>query len=94
MTDDGRLELFSTPGHTPGSVTARLKADEGEVWFVGDFAFRAVDLLEGGPTSVIHSEVSQVRAFQRWLRERPPLAVLAAHDAGAPDHLAALYAGL
>jgi glyoxylase-like metal-dependent hydrolase (beta-lactamase superfamily II) len=93
LTDDGRLELFSTPGHTPGSVTARLKADEGEVWFVGDFAFRAVDLLEGGPTSGIHSDVSQVRQLQRWLRERPPLAVLAAHDAAVPDHLAALHAG-
>jgi glyoxylase-like metal-dependent hydrolase (beta-lactamase superfamily II) len=88
LTADGRLEAFATPGHTPGSVMLRLRADEGEVWFVGDLTFRTADLMSEGETSGIHSDVQQVRQLHRWLRERPsPVAILPAHDETIPAQL-------
>lgn len=88
LTSDGRLEALHTPGHTPGSVTVRLRADQGELWFVGDTSFRAVDVSPEAATAGIHTSISAVRALQTWLRARPPpRAFLPAHDEHVPETL-------
>jgi N-acyl homoserine lactone hydrolase len=89
LTSDGGLEALHTPGHTPGSITVRLRADEGELWFVGDTSFRAVDVSPEAPTSGIHTDVHGVRELQTWLRARPtPRAFLPSHDEAVATTLA------
>lgn len=89
LTSDGRLDALHTPGHTPGSVTVRLRADEGELWFLGDTSFRAVDVSPEAPTAGIHTRVQDVRAIQAWLQGRPmPRAFLPSHDEAVPQTVA------
>ena len=93
LTQDGRLEVLHTPGHTPGSLSVRLSADEGELWFIGDISFRARDIEQPAPTAGIHTKTSQVRALHQWLRERQgPRALLPAHDDEVPQTLDAIRA--
>jgi N-acyl homoserine lactone hydrolase len=81
LTTDGRIEVFHTAGHTPGSTIVRLRADEGEVWFVGDISFRAADVHPEAPTAGIHTNTRDVRTLQTWLSTRPaPRVFLPAHD--------------
>lgn len=91
LTKDGRVEAFHTPGHTPGSLSLRLRVDEGELWFIGDASFRAVDLTPNAPTTAMHTDTHAVRAFQSWLVTRPmPRRFLAAHDKAVPAILSGL----
>ncbi|MEO5728303.1 MAG: MBL fold metallo-hydrolase [Byssovorax sp.] len=88
LTKDGALEAFHTPGHTPGSVTVRLRTDEGDVWFVGDTSFRAADLDPAAPTAGIHTDIHAVQAIQQWLRALPSRrAFLPSHDEAVPSTL-------
>jgi N-acyl homoserine lactone hydrolase len=36
LTSDGTLQAIHTAGHTDGSLSVVLHADQGEVWFIGD----------------------------------------------------------
>lgn len=88
---DGRLEVVSTPGHTPGSTSVRLRTDEGEVWFVGDATFRVDELGPDAPATAMHTDVRSVRSFQAFLRgRREAIAILPAHDGEVPARLAGL----
>jgi N-acyl homoserine lactone hydrolase len=89
LTADGALEAFHTPGHTPGSVTIRLRADQGDLWFIGDTSFRATDVDPQRPTAGIHTQPRAVRALQAWLRDRPGRRTfLPSHGRAVPATLA------
>ena len=89
LTKDGRIEAFHTRGHTPGSLTIRFRADEGELWFIGDASFRAVDMTPDAPTTAMHTDARDLRALQAWLVARPmPRAFFPAHDEAVPALLA------
>lgn len=91
LTPNGRLEAFHTPGHTPGSISVRLRADEGDLWFVGDTSFRALDVNPRAPTTGIHTDVRETRRLQAWLAARPaPRAFLPSHDEAVPATLTAV----
>ena len=49
LTDDGRLTTIHTPGHTPGSVTVRLRTDQADIWFTGDTSFTAAGMNPDAP---------------------------------------------
>lgn len=85
LTQDGALTAFHTPGHTPGSVTVRLRTDQTDVWFTGDTSFTAVGMDPAAPTAGIHSDIRQVRRLQSRLRETGLL--LPAHDPTVPARL-------
>lgn len=87
LTDDGRLTVIHTPGHTPGSVTVRLRTDQADIWFTGDTSFTAAGMNPDAPTAGIHSDMRQVRRLQAHLRYAGIL--LPAHDPGIPDRLRA-----
>ena len=87
LTADGALTAVHTPGHTPGSVTVRLRTDDGDVWFTGDTSFTAAGMDPAAPTAGIHSDMRQVRALQARLGNAGLL--LPAHDPDVPDRLRA-----
>lgn len=91
LTDDGRLTAIHTPGHTPGSVTVRLRTDQADIWFTGDTSFTAAGMDPAAPTAGIHSDMRQVRRLQARLRDAGIL--LPAHDPAVPDRISAADCG-
>lgn len=89
LTSDGTLTAMHTPGHTPGSVTVRLAADQGDVWFTGDTSFTAAGMDPAAPTAGIHSDMRQVRLLQSRLQNAGLL--LPSHDPTVPDRLEAAF---
>jgi len=87
LTEDGALTATHTPGHTPGSVTVRLRTDQTDIWFSGDTAFTESGMDPSAPTAGIHSDMRQVRALQARLHEAGLL--LPSHDPDVPDRLSA-----
>jgi glyoxylase-like metal-dependent hydrolase (beta-lactamase superfamily II) len=85
LTRDGALTAIHTPGHTPGSVTARLRTDQADIWFTGDTSFTAAGMDPAAPTAGIHSDIGQVRRLQARLRDAGLL--LPSHDPGVADRL-------
>ncbi len=97
LTDDGRLQIHATPGHTPGSLTVRLTADQGELWFVGDMTFTEEGLDPSAPTAGIHYDMQAVRTLHRELgalaeRLGDEVLVLPSHDDDVGARMAA-FAG-
>lgn len=68
LTSDRRLEVVTTPGHTPGSLSVRLGVDGGDVWMIGDTSFTAEALHPDAPTAGIHTDVQAVREQHRWFQ--------------------------
>jgi glyoxylase-like metal-dependent hydrolase (beta-lactamase superfamily II) len=87
LNRDSALTAVHTPGHTPGSVTVRLRTDQTDIWFAGDTAFTAAGMDPAAPTAGIHSDMRQVRNLQARLRAAG--LPLPSHDPGVPDHLTA-----
>lgn len=87
LTRDGALTAIHTPGHTPGSVTSRLRTDRADIWFTGDTSFTAAGMNPTAPTAGIHSDMRGVRRLQARLRDGGLL--LPAHDPAVPDRLGA-----
>ncbi len=85
LTHDQALRAFHTPGHTPGSVTARLTTDQGHVWFTGDTSFTAEHLHPTAPTAGIHTDPQAVRALHHALAGQPLL--LPSHDPDNPTRI-------
>jgi glyoxylase-like metal-dependent hydrolase (beta-lactamase superfamily II) len=85
MTRDGALTAIHTPGHTPGSVTLRLRTDQTDIWFTGDTAFTAAGMDPTAPTAGIHTDIKQVRSLQSRLRGAG--LILPSHDPQTPDRL-------
>ena len=91
LLGDGSIVAIHTPGHTPGSVSARLLTDQGEVWFTGDTAFTADSMDPDAETAGIHTDLKAVRALQARLRGRGLL--LPSHDWSVPERLRAAEDG-
>lgn len=91
LTNDGRLTAIHTPGHTPGSVTVRLRTDQADIWFTGDTSFTAAGMDPAAPTAGIHSDMRQVRRLQAHLQDAGIL--LPAHDPAVPGRLSAADCG-
>lgn len=85
LTSDGALTATHTPGHTPGSVTVRLRTDQTDVWFSGDISFTENGMDPAAPTAGIHSDIREVRALQARLRGRG--LILPSHDPSVPQRL-------
>lgn len=93
LTNDGALRVYSTPGHTPGSLTIRLETDQGDLWFIGDTSFDERNLGPGEPTASIHVLMPETRALQLELaafRDAGAL-LLPSHDADAGTRLAGFH---
>ena len=89
LTSDGTLTALHTPGHTPGSVSVRLRTDQGDVWFTGDTSFTAAGMDPAAPTAGIHSDMRQVRRLQTRLQNAGLL--LPSYDPTVPDRLEAAF---
>jgi len=87
LTDDGALTAIHTPGHTPGSVTVRLRTEQTDVWFTGDTAFTADGMDPTAPTAGIHTDMRRVRTLQARLRGAG--LILPSHDPTAAQRLRA-----
>lgn len=87
LTDDAALTAIHTPGHTPGSVTIRLRTDQSDVWFTGDTAFTADGMDPTAPTAGIHTDMRRVRTLQARLQGAG--LILPSHDPTAPERLRA-----
>ncbi len=88
---DGTLTLVRTPGHTPGSLSMVVRQSGwAPMALVGDLTY-SCDLLEAGkvPGSGEKDELRRSSDSLLSLRDHlPGLAILAAHDASAPQLLA------
>ena len=94
LTRDRRVEVVTTPGHTPGSLSVRLAVDGGDLWMIGDTAFTADALEPAAPTAGIHTDLSAVRDLQRWLHTHVPGSrVFPSHDPAVPQRLMRLGEG-
>ncbi|MEO8528793.1 MAG: N-acyl homoserine lactonase family protein [Pseudolysinimonas sp.] len=87
---DGSCILLPLPGHTPGSLGALVRPNDGPpILLVGDLTYD-VELLEHehlpgvGPRAVILDSTQKVNEL---CRRMPGLVVLAAHDPGAASAL-------
>ena len=87
LTTDGTLTAIHTPGHTPGSVSVRLRTDQTDIWFTGDTSFTAAGMDPTSPTAGIHSDMAQVRALQARLQHVG--VILPSHDPDVPERLTA-----
>lgn len=86
LANDGSLVAIHTPGHTPGSVSVRLRTDQRDVWFVGDTTFSADQMSPNAPTAGIHTNIRDVRRLHKELIGLG--LILPAHDWNVPDRLA------
>ncbi len=86
LSQDGSLSAIHTPGHTPGSVTVRLRTDQGDLWFSGDTSFTADAMDAQQPTAGIHTGMRQVRSLQRTLQSLGGV-FLPSHDWTVPERL-------
>ncbi len=87
LTKDGTLTAIHTPGHTPGSVSVRLRTDQTDIWLTGDTSFTAAGMDPASPTAGIHSDMAQVRALQARLQYAG--VILPSHDPDVPERLTA-----
>ena len=85
LTADGALTAIHTPGHTPGSITIRLRTDEIDVWFTGDTSFTAEGMDRAAPTAGIHTDMRRVRTLQSQLGGAG--LILPSHDPRTLDRL-------
>lgn len=85
LTADRTLTAIHTPGHTPGSVSVRLRTDQADLWFSGDTSFTAAGMDPASPTAGIHSDMTQVRALQARLKNSG--VILPSHDPDVPERL-------
>jgi len=91
LTRDRRIEVIATPGHTPGSLTVRLAADDGDLWLIGDTAFTAAGMDPIAPTAGLHTDMAATRALQLRLQGLArPERVFPSHDWDVPARLTAL----
>lgn len=94
LTSDRRVEVVTTPGHTPGSLSVRLAVDGGDVWMIGDTSFTADGLAPEAPTAGIHDDVNAVREQQRWMQTHVVASrVFPSHDPDVAARMAALDQG-
>ncbi len=91
LTKDHSIEVVTTPGHTPGSLSVRLAVDGGDVWMIGDTSFTSGDLSIDAPTAGIHTDIDAVRELhRRLLADVPMTRVFPSHDPDVAQRLTLL----
>lgn len=85
LTSDGAIRASHTPGHTPGSVSVRLRTDACTLWFTGDTSFTARSMNPTEPTAGIHTDMRAVRTLHASLRGED--VILPSHDWDNPERL-------
>lgn len=68
LTSDGALRIYSTPGHTPGSLAVSLNTDQGEIWFIGDTTFDDALIQPDSIVAGMHFDIGQIRDLHDKLR--------------------------
>ena len=96
LTDAGDVRLVPLPGHTPGQVGVVVETEGPALFFVADHMLSQDWFLEGFATGNLYGlaffpEVAceTSRRIRRFAEERPTV-LLPAHDAHAPERLAAM----
>jgi len=92
LTDDGRVLVVATPGHTPGHVSVLCIDDEGHhVLLAGDATDTLEQLLARRPDAVGPKPAVSVETCDRILRHAAehPLIYLPSHDPQSATRLAA-----
>lgn len=69
LTKDGAIKVYSTPGHTPGSLTIRVKTDQGDLWFIGDIAFDHTEIEPSSQVAGIHFSIKKIRSLHKKFKE-------------------------
>jgi N-acyl homoserine lactone hydrolase len=88
---DGTLMLLPTPGHTAGSLSMLVRADDRPpLLLIGDLSY-AVELLMRDQLPGIYADKSQLHASFKKVRDLkaqlPDLVILGSHDPAAADLL-------
>jgi len=90
---DGSMVLLPTPGHTPGSVSMLVRANNWPpLLFVGDLTYEEALLMNDQPPGTgdpaqLRSSFAKVRGLKARL---PEMMILPTHDNSAADTLATL----
>ena len=92
LSDDGRVRVVSTPGHTPGHVSVVCIDDEGHhVLLAGDVTFTLEQLYARRPDAIAPKPKVHAETLDRVLAHARdhPLVYLPSHDAESAARLAA-----
>ena len=68
LSSDGSVRVYSTPGHTPGSLSVKLSTDQGQVWFIGDITFSDEAILPNSKVAGMHFNIPQIRKIHDKFR--------------------------
>jgi N-acyl homoserine lactone hydrolase len=97
LFDDGSIEVISTPGHTPGSISMLVRRPGlPPLLFVGDLTYD-LGLLARRRVPGVGDRNQLLESYDRveqLQRENPGLVILAAHDPAAAGLLAAAVSGV
>uniref|UniRef100_A0A0G4I8X3 Metallo-beta-lactamase domain-containing protein n=1 Tax=Chromera velia CCMP2878 TaxID=1169474 RepID=A0A0G4I8X3_9ALVE len=95
LTEDGSVAVVHTPGHTPGSLSVRIRTDSGVVWLCGDSTFDLPGMKDDAVLCGIHFYPELVRKEHERLRAEVAKGalVLPSHDWTAPERARAFAAG-
>ena len=82
LKEDGAVVACHTPGHTPGSLSVCIRADQGKVWLCGDSSFDLPGLQESATLAGIHFWPHAVRKEHERLRRELAAGalILPSHD--------------
>ncbi len=90
LTQDGAIRVYSTPGHTPGSLSVRVATDRGNLWFIGDISFSNEGVDMHAHVAGIHNDIPMIRETHdklRALRDAGGNLLIPAHDKEADKRL-------
>lgn len=87
INTDNPLDIIHTPGHTPGSVSVRLRTDQGVVWFTGDTSFSQRNMDVKKPTAGIHTNMGAVRKLHNFFSGLENALILPSHDWSVAERL-------
>lgn len=88
VTQDGRIMVVPTPGHTPAHISVIVQADDVTYFLAGDTSYRQ-DLMLAGVSDGISTPqtFTTLRQIQAFVQDRPTV-YLPSHDPEAAARLA------
>ena len=92
LTTDGSIKVFSTPGHTPGSLSIRVATDKGALWFIGDITFTDDGIMPFAAVAGIHTNIADIRKIHdnlTDLKNTQSILVVPSHDLSAAERIQA-----
>ncbi|MEM3055283.1 MAG: MBL fold metallo-hydrolase, partial [Candidatus Bathyarchaeia archaeon] len=78
IADD--VEIIETPGHTPGSISVRVKTNEGYVLIAGDTVYSKVQFHSRAPSPFSSDEEKLLRSLNK-IANMPLHLIISGHDA-------------